>query len=139
MGRRSKDYKLDRYMFNETGAIFTLNELEDLYNSEDHNDYISFNDYINSVKFMNDFTKVYPKNIEAMEDHVADWFSYDDAFDALNKIVKSLNLKDWELNDREWFLINLKHQRKNITWIMYDLIENVEDYCTREKKINFDE
>ena len=139
MGRLSKDYKLDRYMFNETGAVFTLNELEDLYNSEDHNDYMDFNGYINSIKFMNDFTKVYPKSIDAMEDHVGDWFSYDDAFDALNKIIKALGLQDWELTDHEWFLINLKYQKKNVTRIMYDLIENVEDYCTCEKKINFDE
>ena len=83
--------------------------------------------------------KVYPKKIEATEDHSDDWFSFDDAFKALNKIVKALNLQDWELKDREWFLIDLKHQNKNVTWIMYDLIENVEDYCTGEKKINFDE
>ena len=126
-------------MFNESGAVFTLNELEDLYNSEDHDGHMGFNVYINSVNFMNDFTKVYPKSIDAIEDHVGDWFSYDDAFDALNKIVKALGLKDWELKDHEWFLINLKHQKKNITWVMYDLIENVEDYRTREKKINFDE
>ena len=139
MGRLSKDYKLDRYMFNDSGAVFTLKELEDLYNSEDHDDFMDFDGYINSVKFTNDFTKVYPKSIDAMDDYAKDWYSYNDAFNALNKIVKALNLKDWELDDGEWFLINLKHQKKNMTWIMYDLIENVEDYCTCEKKINFDE
>lgn len=144
MGRWSKDYKLDHYMFNETGAVFTLNELEDLYDSEDHKTLetekdMSFNEYINSVKFTKDFTKVYPKNIEAIEDYAEDWYSYDDAFEALNKIVKALNLKDWKLDNGEWFLINLKYQKKNVTWIMYDLIENVEDYCSGERKINFDE
>ena len=129
------DYKLEHYMLNATGAVFTLDELEDLYNSEE----ISFADYINSVKFTEDFSKVYPKNIKVLDDCCDGWFSYDDAFKALTKIVKALNLLDWELDNSEWFLINLKHQKKNITSIMYDLIENVEVYCTDEKKITFDE
>lgn len=143
MGRWSNDYKLDYYMFNETGAVFTLNEIEDLYKSEEHKTLetekdIGFNEYINSVKFTKDFTKVYPKKIEAMADYTDDWYSYNDAFEALNKIVKALNLKDWELDNNEWFLIDLKDKKKNITWIMYDLIENVEDYCSCEKKIEND-
>ena len=139
MGRFTKDYK-DRYMFNETGAIFTLSELEDLYNSEDHKTLelekdMSFSDYLNSVKFTKDFTKVYPKTIEAREDRCDDWYAYNDAFEALNKIVKSLNLKDWKLDNGEWFLINPKCQKKNVTWIMCDLIENVDDFCSRKRKI----
>ena len=129
------DYKLEYYMFNATGAVFTLDELEDLYNSEE----ISFTDYINSVKFTEDFSKVYPKNIKVLDDCCDSWFSYDDAFKALTKIVKALNLKDWELVGGEWFLINLTTKKKNVTSIMYDLIENVEAYCTDEKKITFDE
>lgn len=130
----SNAYKLDYYMFTETGAVFTLNELEDLHDSED----VSFTEYLNSVNFTNDFTKVYPKIIEASEDRSDDWYSYDDAFEALTKIVKALNLNDWELDNGDWFLIDLKRQKKNITWIMYDLIENVEDFCSGERKINFD-
>lgn len=129
------DYKLEHYMLNATGAVFTLDELEDLYNSED----ISFTNYVNSVKFTEDFTKVYPKNINALDDCSDGWFSYDDGFKALNKIVKALNLKDWELDEGEWFLINLTNKKKNVTSIMYDLIENVGAYCSDEKKITFDE
>ena len=76
MGRLSENY----YMFIETGAVFTLAELEDLYNSEDHKTLenekdLSFNNYINSEQFTKDFVKVYPKKINARDDHVEDWYS----------------------------------------------------------------